>query len=122
MRKQQQGMTFIGWLIVLGLIAFFAILVLRLVPNYLEYFKVESTLESLENEPGITEKSPAEIRSLISRRFDVNDVEHVTAKDVKVTRDSGRTIISIKYEVRVPIMGNVDAVTKFDKSVEIVRR
>jgi len=122
MRKQQQGMTFIGWLIVLGLIAFFAILVLRLVPNYLEYFKVESTLESLENEPGITEKSPAEIRTLISRRFDVNDVEHVTAKDVKVTRDSGRTIISIKYEVRVPIMGNVDAVTKFDKSVEIVRR
>ncbi len=121
MRKQQQGMTFIGWLIVLGLIAFFAILVLRLVPSYLEYFKVESTLESLKNEPDITGKAPAEIRSLISRRFSVNDVEHVTARDVKVTRDGGRTIISIKYEVRVPIMGNVDAVTKFDKSVEIVR-
>ncbi|WP_297529483.1 DUF4845 domain-containing protein [Thiohalobacter sp.] len=115
-------MTLISWLVVLGLIAFFAILVLRLVPNYLEYFKVESTLESLKNEPGITQKSPGEIRTLISRRFDINDVEHVKAKEVKITRDRGRTIVSVKYEVRVPVLGNVDAVTKFDKSVEIVHR
>ena len=71
--KTQRGMTAIGWIIVLGLIAFFVLLALRLTPGYLEYFSVASSIESLENEPGITEKSPPEIRSLIDKRFQVND-------------------------------------------------
>lgn len=120
--KTQRGMTAIGWIIVLGLIAFFVLLALRLTPGYLEYFSVASSIESLENEPGITEKSPPEIRSLIDKRFQVNDVKTVTGKNAKIENKSGRLTISIEYEVRVPVIGNVDAVSKFNKSVEVVRR
>jgi len=117
---RQQGMTGIGWLIVLGLIAFFVLLILRLAPGYLEYYKVESALESLQNEPNITKKTPMEIRSLLGRRFDVNAVESISAKDVKIEQRTGRTTVTADYEVRVPMIGNVDAVSKFNKSVEMV--
>lgn len=120
--KTQRGMTAIGWIIVLGLIAFFVLLALRLTPGYLEYFSVASSIESLENEPGITEKTPPEIRSLIDKRFQVNDVKTVTGKNVKIENKGGRLTISVEYEIRVPVMGNVDAVSKFNKSVEVVRR
>lgn len=118
---RQGGMTALGWIIVLGLIAFFALLTLKLLPNYLENFKVAETLDSLKNEPDITQKPPAEIRKLISRRFQINDVTHIDARDVQIEKGKGVTRVTATYEIRVPIMANVDAVTKFNESVELIR-
>ena len=41
---KQRGMTAIGWMLVLGLIAFFTLVTLRLLPMYMEYTKVVSVL------------------------------------------------------------------------------
>ena len=60
---RQRGMTGIGWLIVLGLIGFFALLTLKMVPSYLEYYKIVATLDSIAEEKGFN--SPAEIRDLL---------------------------------------------------------
>lgn len=119
--QRQQGMTLFGWIVVLGLIAFFVLLTLRLMPNYLENFKVAETLQSLRNEPEITRKSTVEIRKLIDRRFMINDVTSIAAKDVQITNEKGRMTVRAQYEIRVPVLGNVDAVTKFDESVEMIR-
>jgi hypothetical protein len=119
--KTQQGMTAIGWIIVLGLIAFFVLLALRLTPGYLEFATVSSSLESLQNEPGITTKTAPEIRSMLGKRFDINDVKTVNARDVKIESKGGRLRVWVDYEVRVPVLGNIDAVSKFHKEVEVVR-
>ena len=116
----QKGMTAIGWLLVLGLIAFFTLITLRLIPGYLEFGKVASVLESLQDEPGITRKSKTEILSLIGKRFDVNDVYQVDVKQVKVAKDKGVLRVSIDYERREHLVGNVDVVTTFAKQVEVV--
>ena len=42
--KRQQGMTGIGWLIILGMIGFFVSLGLRLFPVYSENFNVSSSI------------------------------------------------------------------------------
>ena len=119
--KSQQGMTAIGWIIVLGLIAFFVLLALRLAPGYLEFATVSASLESLQKEPGITEKTAPEIRSMLGKRFDVNDVKTVDSRDVKIENKGGRLRVWVDYEVRVPVLGNVDAVSKFNKEIEVVR-
>jgi hypothetical protein len=116
----QKGMTAIGWLLVLGLIAFFALITLRLVPVYLEFAKVTSVFESLQNEPGITRMSKPEIVKLIKRRFDVNDVTNVDPKYTKVSKDKGRLTVSINYERREHLVGNIDVVATFDKQVEVI--
>lgn len=116
----QKGMTAIGWLLVLGLIAFFTLVTLRLVPAYLEFAKVTSVLESLQNEPGITRKTRGEIISMIAKRFDVNDVSQVDAKQVKIKKEKGVLTVSINYERREHLVANVDVVTTFDRQVEVV--
>jgi len=112
-------MTAIGWLLVLGLIAFFTLVTLRLVPMYLEYAKVASTLESLQNEPGITNLSKPEIVSIITKRFDVNDVRNVDPKTVIISKDRGTFSIGFKYERREHLISNIDVVGTFDKQVEV---
>lgn len=114
-------MTAIGVLFILALIAFFTLLALRLTPPYLEHFSVASSLKSLQQEPGIKGKSVPEIRKLLSRRLDINDVSSVKNEHIKIDRDrkSGRLTISVAYEVRVPILLNVDAVVSFADQVEL---
>jgi hypothetical protein len=118
-RYHQRGMTAIGWLLVLGLIAFFALITLRLVPMYLEYSKIVSVLDSLKNEPGIGTHNRTSIINLVSRRFDVNDVRDVSPRLVTVTKDAGMMTIGIKYEHREHLVGNIDVVGVFEKHVEV---
>jgi hypothetical protein len=118
--SKQRGMTAIGWLLVLGILAFFVMLVLRLLPGNLEYYKVKSVIESMKSEPYIASKTPQEIRNMLQRRIEVNTIDSITAKDIQIEQKSGKTTITADYEVRVNIMGDTDAVTKFKYSIEVV--
>ena len=113
--NQQKGMTGIGWLIVLALIGFFVLLALRMVPAYLEYYKVVSTLESIEKESGFS--SPAEIYRLLERRFDISYVNTIMPKDVQIKSAGQYYRVHAKYEAREHIFGNVSVVMSFDKQV-----
>jgi len=119
-RQRQLGLTFWGWLTVVGLVIFFGIVGMRLAPLYLEYFRVVASLESLKSERGITRKPRSEIRRLIERRFDINDVESVRARDVRIQGGAGLLQLSVRYEARTPLLGNVDAVARFEREVRIV--
>ena len=94
MANRQKGMTGIGWLTVLGLIAFFALLTLRMLPSYLEYYKVASALEQLVGETGLAEVTPSSIRRSLERQFDIGYVSVITPREIRVmpaaTRSSRR--------------------------------
>lgn len=118
--QKQRGMTAIGWVIVLGLIAFFTLVVLRLMPLYLEYSKVASVLESIKNEPGVTRQTKADIQRLIMRRFEINDVRNVDPKIAEIESRGGRLTVGMAYERRTNMIGNIDIVVSFDKSIEVI--
>lgn len=115
--KEQQGMTFLGYVIVLGIIGFFAMIVLKLVPIYLEYQSVLTALNSVESQPATS--SPASIRSSIQKNLDVNSVTVVNSRDFKVKRDKGTTRVHIAYNAETRFISNVYFLVKFDASVEL---
>ncbi|UCC57343.1 MAG: DUF4845 domain-containing protein [Gammaproteobacteria bacterium] len=119
--NRQKGMTAIGWLIVLALIGFFVLLALRMVPAYMEYYKVVSTLESLEEETGWSNVTPQAIRRLIERRFDISYVQSITPRQVSIKPLGAYYNVSARYEAREPIFGNVYVVMKFHKQVKVRR-
>jgi hypothetical protein len=120
--RKQGGMTAIGWILVLALIAVGSLITLRLVPLYLEFYSVTASLKSLQAEPGMGEKAPAQITELLRRRLDVNDVRNVKRDNIRVRRNGAVVLVSVDYEVRVPMFGNVDAVAMFKREVEVPAR
>lgn len=122
MNKQQRGMTLIGWVIVLGLIAFFSLLALRLVPVYLDIYRIKTVLKSLPQEPFISQKTPYEIKQMLERKLYINYVESVQAKDFKAEQKGNKTTISIDHEFRTPFIGNVSLLVNYHDSVEMVGR
>ena len=59
--KQQKGFTLVGWLVVLFIFAYFAYLAMILTPVAIGSHTTDRILESLKEEPGITQKSKREI-------------------------------------------------------------
>lgn len=116
-RHKQSGMTFIGWLILFGLLGLVVMVGLRLLPAYMEYFKVSSVVESVASE-STADTSNAEIRTAIAARFQVDGVRTIAARDVAVRRENGVLTLTAAYEYRTPVFGNVEAVVVFEKVVE----
>ena len=116
-----RGITLLGFLIVLSVAGFFAFLAMKLVPIYQEYMSVVKAMDALKNEPGIGNRSPHQIRDLLSRRFDISYVDSVQPNDIKLTRSGEGWVMQIKYEVRKPFMYNIDVVVGFDRTVELKR-
>ena len=119
---RQRGMTPIGWILVFLLIAFFTLIALKLVPIYLDSFTVGSVISDLKKEPGIAAKTPREVLSMIEKRLDINMVTGIKADDIIIDKVGDTMTISADYEIRENMIGNVDIVVSFNKSVEVTAR
>jgi hypothetical protein len=117
--NRQQGLTFISLVFILGLIAFFVLLGLKIGPIYLDHSKVASALADIEKTPDIEEQSEAEIRSSLSKRFDINYVNDVTQNDITVTHHGSYLKVVIEYEVVRKIAGNLSVLVEFNDVIEV---
>jgi Tfp pilus assembly protein PilE len=119
-RTKQQGLTLMGFVMVLAIVGVFVFVGIKLFPVYSEYYSVVSDMKGVQAEPGVAQMSPAEVRDKLFRRFYISYVESVKAENVKITRNNGYNL-NVNYEVRRPLIYNLDFVAKFDKTVELTR-
>jgi hypothetical protein len=117
--KHQQGLTFISLVFILGLIAFFVLLGLKIGPIYLNHSKVVSTLSELKRTPDIEYQSESEIRNGLSKRFNINYVNDVTQENITITRHENYLKIVIEYEVVKNIAGNLSVLITFNDVMEV---
>jgi hypothetical protein len=89
------------------------------VPVYIDHRKLLSTLESLESDTTLGQKSRGYIVQTLEKRWAINDLNMVTADHVTVTRSDGMITIQVEYDVVKPILGNVSALLHFNDAVEV---
>jgi competence protein ComGC len=120
--KNQRGMTLIGWVIVLAIIAFFATLAMRLLPMYQEYYGVLKVMNDMEVELEGNNLSKNEVGLLLERRFDIGYISSVKKENVEILRGKNTpyvTKIVIDYEVREPFMFHIDLVGHFVTEIDV---
>lgn len=118
LQQRQKGMTFLGYVIVLGVIGFFALMAMKLAPLYLEYQSVVKIMNNVADSTS-SAATPNAIRDTIQKRLDVNNIERVKAKDFKISRGNGTLQVSIAYEARTSFIGNLWFLLVFDHSVSL---
>ncbi|MFC1747264.1 DUF4845 domain-containing protein [Pseudomonadota bacterium] len=107
---------------ILALVGFLLMLVVKSVPSYLAQFKVSSALSGLKTDDRLKETTAEAIRSLLEKKFQVDDVEGISKENIIITKTKTGYNVQIKYESRVSMIGNIDAVIMFDESVELITR
>lgn len=121
MKHRQRGMTLIGFLITLAVVGFAAYIGMQLFPMYMDYYTVRSVSKSLSQQSGVADMDPSAIQASLFKRLDINQSENVTAKNLEFTRLDNGWQMHVKYEVRRPIIGNLDVVGKFDFTQDLTR-
>lgn len=120
--RRQNGMTVIGWVLSLVVLAFGVLFVLRLVPIYVESFKVDNALTSLIRDPATADSSRGEIVKKFVARMNIEDIDRFdTEQKVKdyltVEKGNGRVVIRMQYQAVAPLVGNLSIVADWDKEV-----
>ncbi len=114
-KNKQQGLSFWGWLATLFALGCFVMIFFLLMPVYSENYTVKDVLRKI-SPTEVLGKNKRQIRALISSRLNINNVRDFPEKEaILLTVKRGIVKINLKYERRVPIIYNVDAVVSFDK-------
>jgi len=121
LKHRQGGMTTLGIIILVVFVGLFAFAGIRLTPVYLNYMKVVGVVTGVQDEFDGTNASSAAIRKSIAKRFDIDAVSELTAKDIKVTKKDGGHLVAATYAHKTPFVSNVSFVVDFDKQV-LVRK
>lgn len=120
MRKHQNGITLIGWLVLLIPLAIIGYVGIRLVPSYLTYMSVSRSLQEVAREhAGESDLNAAALRLSVAKRFNVESIEHPSFEDVLIQREDGIWTLEADYDVDVPLFGGISVTVAFDKRVQV---
>ena len=118
-KRTQRGMSIVTVLFILILVAFLGLVGLKLLPVYLESFKVGHALSGVLQDPNVSKQTSKEMAWGIVRRLDIDGSDLISASNwkdyMKVKKESGKVTITITWRKEVPLFGNLSMVADFEK-------
>ena len=118
--QHQRGLGAIGWLVLVFVFGSLLTLGLKVVPVYPDNATIERILDGLAAEPEMGSKSTGAIDKIIKARFHVNNIRDFDySKNLTIVRDNDGARIILDYEVRVPLVYNLDLIASFNKTVAL---
>jgi len=110
--KTQRGITLMGALAGMVVIAFIGLFAAKLLPTYLEFFAVKKIFASME-QAGDFKGTVRDIRTSFDRRNSIEGVQSIKGDDLEVTKESGETVVTAAWSVKVPMIYNFSACLDF---------
>lgn len=105
--RKQKGFTFWGLVFMVVLVVSAAIVVMKVIPRYTEYFTIKRTLVQI-GKGNVAEMGDKEIRDSFERSLDVNDIDIVNRDDMEIIRGAnGQTELIVEYPAKVPLFANI---------------
>lgn len=122
----QQGITFLGLVFILGFIAIVVLFVLRAFPLYNEKFQVVAAMKSVVSRPDAPKLKTKEVHKYFMRNIQVTNVNRFDDKNVKdyvkvikPKKKSDPKIMHLKYEATNKLFGDLNLMLKFDEQMPL---
>ncbi len=116
MRYRQRGITLTGLMLgSVGLILV-ALLGMRLLPSYIEYFTIKKAVTGIAQEMRGRGGAVADVRRAFESRQAIDDFQSVKASDLEITKEGNGFSIVAAYRREVPLFGNIGIYIDFAAS------
>lgn len=113
-RRRQRGITLMGLLLWAIIIGFVALMSMRVLPTVNEFFTIQKAVNKLAGE-GLT--TVPEIRAAFERTKEIEySIQSVSGKDLDITKENDKVVISFAYDKEVEIMSPVYLLIKYQGS------
>lgn len=110
--RKQRGITLMGAIMGMIVLAFVALFAAKLLPSYLEFFAVKKILASMEAQ-GDTKGSVRDIRLAFDRKNSIEGVKEVKGDDLEITKEGGDAVVTASWSVKIPMIYNFSACLDF---------
>jgi Tfp pilus assembly protein PilE len=106
--SRQRGLSLIGLIFVGMIVVALLALGFRIVPAVIEYIAIERAVQKIKNESTVRD-----IQAAFERHRTIDDITSITSKDLDITKEGDRVVISYAYQKKIPILDNVSLVIDF---------
>jgi hypothetical protein len=106
---RQRGLSVVSLIFVGVIVVFLLVIGAKAVPAMTEYFAVDRAVQKVAGEG----QTVRDIRAAFDRYATVDNISSVSGKDLDITKDGEKVIVSYAYQYSIPIMDNVRIVIDF---------
>ena len=116
--KREQGLGYIGYMVILAVSIFIGLFAFRVGPHYFENAIVTKVAEDLAAKPDILTQPKSRVYQYVNQAFRTNNLWDLKAEDtITLQRDAKKGyIVTVQYERRAKLFHNIDLITSFEKS------
>jgi hypothetical protein len=109
----------ISWLIVIVFLLFQAVIAMNVIPVYMTDSSVKKVMASLPSDAAARDANPKQLVALVAKRLNINSVYSVELQHIKVKKGRGENIVTIEYEPRGKLIGNLEYIVSFKHEARI---
>ena len=106
--SRQRGLSLIGLIFVGMIVVALLALGFRIVPAVIEYIAIERAVQKIKNETTVRD-----IQAAFERHRTIDDITSISARDLDITKEGDKVVISYAYQKKIPILDNVSLVIDF---------
>jgi hypothetical protein len=114
--KKQDGMTFLGLVLMVAAGVFVAIIAMKLTPAYIEFAGVKKAIKTIANNPDFDTMGDKDIVTSFNKAAEVGYIKVISGKELAITKTDSGKVVSAEYQVLIPIVANVSVLLDFKAS------
>ncbi len=100
-KSKQRGITFFGLVFVGAVLAVTGVVGAQVFPTIVEYQAIKKAARKAAAEGNTV----VEVRNVFQRAQDIDDFKSVNAKDLEITKEGDKIIVSFRYEREIHLTG-----------------
>ena len=107
--SQERGLSLVGFMFVIVIVALFAVLGMKVVPTVIEFMAIKKALVNAKAAGTTT----MEIQNSFDRQKSANYIESVNGKDLEITRTSDGFDVAVAYQKKIELVGPASLVIDY---------
>ncbi|WP_136420169.1 DUF4845 domain-containing protein [Herbaspirillum sp. ST 5-3] len=109
---KQNGLSLVGFLFVIVIVAVLAVLGMKIVPTVVEFAAIKKAIGNAK----ANGSTPREIQDSFNKQRTTAYISSVSGNDLVITPTAGGFEISIAYEKKIPLIGPASLVIDYEVS------
>jgi len=108
LKARQSGISFIGLVFVVGVLACLGVVGAQVFPTVLEYQAIHKAVQKAA--AGAT---VGEVRQIYEKAQNVDDIKSVHPKDLQITKEGEKVVVKFAYDKEIHLFGPAFLVIKY---------
>jgi Tfp pilus assembly major pilin PilA len=107
-KSKQAGISFVGLLFVVGVLACLGVLMAQVFPTVLEYEAISKAVQKASSGNTV-----AEVKKIFDKASDIDDFKSVTSKDLDISKDGDKVVVKFAYTREIHMFGPAYLLLKY---------